>query len=69
LNNLLPWLKKALVVLLVMAFPVGIAHAYMGAPDGICRIPEFDPNQLVSGVALLIGGAVILLERRRARRR
>jgi hypothetical protein len=38
----------------------GVAHA-----DGV---PELDPGSAASGVALLVGGALLLIERYRRRR-
>jgi hypothetical protein len=66
LKSMLSWLDLPLLVLLFTSFSVGIAHA----GDHAClRVPELDPGQMVSGIALLIGGAAIFLEKMRARRR
>jgi hypothetical protein len=40
----------------------GVAHAITQA------VPELDPGNAVSGVALLAGGAMLLIERYRRRR-
>jgi len=40
----------------------GVAHAAPGP------VPELDPGTATSGVALLVGGALLLIERYRRRR-
>jgi hypothetical protein len=40
----------------------GVAHA---APGGWVAVPELDPGLMASGLAFLVGGAALLLERYR----
>ena len=49
------------VILLAVAGP---AMAY----GGVCRIPEIDPSLMGSGLALLVSGAFIVVERYRHRK-
>jgi len=46
---------------------LGVAGSAM-AYGGVCRIPEIDPSLMGSGLALLVSGALIVLERYRHRR-
>jgi hypothetical protein len=46
--------------MLTLAFG-GVAHAFSA-------VPELDPGTASSGVALLVGGALLLIERYRRRR-
>jgi hypothetical protein len=65
-NGLLTTLNKMLVIFLLATLPAGVAYASWGS---CMQVPELDPGQLASGIAIFVGMASIVLERRRARRR
>jgi hypothetical protein len=47
-------------------FWVGIAGSALAQVyDGVAAVPELDPGTMTSGLALLIGGGLLLLERYR----
>jgi len=64
-NALLRSLSLGTSALLVLAL-AGPALAYSGDAIGA---PEIDPSLLGSGVALLVGGAMVVIERYRQRQR
>ena len=56
LPRLIPLVGACAMLMLALA---GVAHA---------TVPELDPGTASSGVALLVGGALLLIERYRRRR-
>ena len=56
---------RALLGLLVLFIGVsGVALARV-CPDGNCSVPELDPGLAGSSLALLAGGVLMILSRRR----
>ncbi|GAC1473961.1 MAG: hypothetical protein NVSMB9_23480 [Isosphaeraceae bacterium] len=54
---------KAIGLLLLLTAMAGTASASAGPPD----VPEIDPGSILSGMTLLSGGLMILIDRRRAK--
>jgi hypothetical protein len=48
---------------------LGLAGTASATPTLAARVPEIDPATAVSGLALLVGGTLLFIERHRPRRR